>query len=1006
MTVHDASNLATVTDPLDRATAHTYDPAGNVLSTTDALGRVTEMTYDDAGRLVTTVKPSGTTTPDPHDGTIQYQYDPTGRVTTISYSDGTPDLTYTYSPAGRLEAASRADDGIAAADIELAYDDAGRVTGVTRTGPTPASATYGYTSAGRLAAIDYSTGQGATYTYDEAGRLNTTTPTGTTQLEPVTYAYDVASQLNTVTRGTTTPTTTTYTHDPTGQIAELTHATPDATLATYTVTRDARGYPTQMTTAGQPTTTTHEVTDDFDRTVASGWGQTAQGNQWTVDDPDNASVSDGTARHDLTTGTSVTSMLDMPASDSTDVRATFTMDQVLAGDDVELTLVARQVDDLAYRLKLDLWAPDSSMQVNIYAGHQWLGPIYFDHAEDQWGVTYSAGETVAIRLQAEGTAPTTVRAKVWKTQDGEPADWQFTTTDDHPDLQAPGVAAITSGIVEWEEETSESLTVLVDDFSVETAETHDTSTAEYAHDENGWLTSYCAFTTESCPGSDTYVYDELGNRTELATPTGTTTYTYDDANQLLTANDGSDTVLTNTWTPDGTIDTTTTPAGTSTQTTNLANEVTGHELPDGRTVTYSYDPEGNRTARLIDDALSATWTWDNATGLPTRTGQYNANGTPTTTWLPDTLTAGTAITASTPDDDTWLLNDPFGNVAHAAGDTTQLSLASSLLDPFGRATAPNADTTLTGLGFAGQYLDQVTGLYDLRARDYDPATGRFTETDPIAVPVGMPTVNGFTYGFNNPTTYTDRSGLWPSGPDEQAWKTLFAFPISSYRTLDAVGESLTIRGRWEQLNSIHSVYNDSGGGLCGTWDTANVHFNPMYSAVEQASAAYEYHNAGQPGDALIAGHSAALITVATAFGVKGGVSAATGGSPRAPIATSPAAGTAAAPRTWSNLAPDDPLIPGGTVPLNRLSGINGRFDYVVQQDGSLVVGRGGHISLSRGRDVLAAGEVRVFNGTIHMLNNRSGHYRPDGSIAGVARTAFQEQTRLKVQANAWQTVAH
>ena len=69
-----------------------------------------------------------------------------------------------------------------------------------------------------------------------------------------------------------------------------------------------------------------------------------------------------------------------------------------------------------------------------------------------------------------------------------------------------------------------------------------------------------------------------------------------------------------------------------------------------------------------------------------------------------------------------------------------------------------------------------------------------------------------------------------------------------------------------------------------------------------------------------------------------------------------------------------------------------------------MVGRGGHIDLSRGAGVAAAGEVRVVNGEVRMLNNASGHYQPDASIGGIARSAF-ENAGLIVRDGAWQGVS-
>ena len=54
------------------------------------------------------------------------------------------------------------------------------------------------------------------------------------------------------------------------------------------------------------------------------------------------------------------------------------------------------------------------------------------------GLTLAAGQKLRIRLQVDGTSPTTVRAKVWKDGTTEPAGWQYTATDSTAALQAAG----------------------------------------------------------------------------------------------------------------------------------------------------------------------------------------------------------------------------------------------------------------------------------------------------------------------------------------------------------------------------------------------------------------------------------------------------------------------------------------------------------------------------------------------------------------------------------------
>ena len=84
-------------------------------------------------------------------------------------------------------------------------------------------------------------------------------------------------------------------------------------------------------------------------------------------------------------------------------------------------------------------------------------------------------------------------------------------------------------------------------------------------------------------------------------------------------------------------------------------------------------------------------------------------------------------------------------------------------DPFG-ANAPNEDPSNTGttfkynLRFPGQYYDQETGTHQNYFRDYDPATGRYVQSDPIGIDGGL---NTFVYVSAKPLANIDRFGLKP-----------------------------------------------------------------------------------------------------------------------------------------------------------------------------------------------------------------------------------------------------
>ena len=47
----------------------------------------------------------------------------------------------------------------------------------------------------------------------------------------------------------------------------------------------------------------------------------------------------------------------------------------------------------------------------------------------------------------------------------------------------------------------------------------------------------------------------------------------------------------------------------------------------------------------------------------------------------------------------------------------------------------------------------------MRARDYDPASGRFTATDPVDVSTGTPYFAGYSYSHSNSLVFADPSGL-------------------------------------------------------------------------------------------------------------------------------------------------------------------------------------------------------------------------------------------------------
>ena len=68
-------------------------------------------------------------------------------------------------------------------------------------------------------------------------------------------------------------------------------------------------------------------------------------------------------------------------------------------------------------------------------------------------------------------------------------------------------------------------------------------------------------------------------------------------------------------------------------------------------------------------------------------------------------------------------------------------------------------TSDNSLKFTAQWQDAATGLYYLRARYYDPATGRFLTRDPFPGFAALTqTQNPYAYAMNNPVLFVDPGG--------------------------------------------------------------------------------------------------------------------------------------------------------------------------------------------------------------------------------------------------------
>ena len=111
----------------------------------------------------------------------------------------------------------------------------------------------------------------------------------------------------------------------------------------------------------------------------------------------------------------------------------------------------------------------------------------------------------------------------------------------------------------------------------------------------------------------------------------------------------------------------------------------------------------------------------------------------------------------------YYLEDAMGSVS-ALVNSSQTKIASFDYDGFGNVRSSSGSTTVpSGAGgdfrFHGAWFEEGSGLYHMRAREYDPRLGRFTSRDSRNGVFQRPeTLQPYVYGLNNPFVFTDPSG--------------------------------------------------------------------------------------------------------------------------------------------------------------------------------------------------------------------------------------------------------
>jgi RHS repeat-associated protein len=285
------------------------------------------------------------------------------------------------------------------------------------------------------------------------------------------------------------------------------------------------------------------------------------------------------------------------------------------------------------------------------------------------------------------------------------------------------------------------------------------ASADQHHDYDG-LDRLTA-STQGVPiqNSDSYDYDLSGNRTTQVHNTNATTSSVDPGSNRLQGLSGS-TSKSYSYDAVGHL----TGDGTLTYTYNAAGRrisATGPTL----NASYAYNGRGQRVKKTVN-GVTTLFAYDKQGHL---LGEYDGNGQPLQeiVWLGDLPIAvlKPVVQPGTGIDVFYLHADHLGTPRKISRPSDNQVMWTWESEAFGN-TLPNQNPTGQGdfvfnLRFQGQYADAETGLNYNYFRDYDPAIGRYIQSDPIGLAGG---INTYGYVGGNPVYFTDPLGLVGADP--------------------------------------------------------------------------------------------------------------------------------------------------------------------------------------------------------------------------------------------------
>jgi RHS repeat-associated protein len=235
------------------------------------------------------------------------------------------------------------------------------------------------------------------------------------------------------------------------------------------------------------------------------------------------------------------------------------------------------------------------------------------------------------------------------------------------------------------------------------------------------------------------------------------------------------------------------------------------------TTQYAYSGDGVRRSQIAN-GVETRYAVDVASGLPRVLQETRSGATTRYLYGLDQL--------ATQDSGTWAYHHPdgLGSVRQMSDASGQVVMARSYT-PFG-AVKSQAGTANGSFGYAGEQQDAASDLTFLRARYYDPNTGRFLTRDPYPAYATVPsTLHRYAYAASNPINLTDPSGLMPDLPTATFGNGGLLYPPQpGAPQYDLTGRADGLRGLVDAANQLSRALSQGARspecgptGVLGDW---------------------------------------------------------------------------------------------------------------------------------------------------------------------------------------------